>query len=397
MNVALAGSVVALRPIPVATVSTRAPTAVSRPARLALLGTGTVGSAFVARWERLAQRGLPLPAFDTVANSRVAVDGAGLPSEALRAANEASRRYGSDGSRDGVAVRDAATANAAAFGCWEPASLEAGDIVVDATASDAVASRHAAWLACGIHVVTANKLGAGAALERADAIFAAQREGRTRYGDAATVGAGLPLLRSLRELTRGGDRIHSVEGVLSGSLAWLFDRYDGMRPFSGFVREARDAGYTEPDPRIDLSGEDVRRKLLILARASGLPLRAEQVDVSSLVPEPLARASADQVDALLPTLDAALRGRYQQAYRDGSKLRFVGRFAVDSSGGIEASVGLRALPAAHPLCGGGGTDNRVAIRSCRYDAQPLVIQGPGAGAEVTAAALLDDVLRIAAD
>src|SRR3546814_6602187 len=98
-----------------------------------------------------------------------------------------------------------------------------------------------------------------------------------------SVGAGLPLLRSIRALVAGGDRIHGVEGVLSGSLGWLFGRYDGERPFSDFVREARDAGYTEPDPRIDLSGEDVRRKLLILARAAGLSLHPDGIRVESLV------------------------------------------------------------------------------------------------------------------
>jgi len=178
--------------------------------------------------------------------------------------------------------------------------------------------------------------------------------------------------------------------VLSGSLAWLFDRYDGMRPFSGFVREAGVAGYTEPDPRIDLSGEDVRRKLLILARAAGIALEAHEIRVDSLVPADLAAAADDEIDARLSSLDAPLRERYQDAYRDSAKLRFVGRFDADG-----ASVGLRALPADHPLCGGSGTDNRVAIHSDRYRDQPLVIQGPGAGAEVTAAGLLDDVIRIA--
>ena len=126
-------------------------------------------------------------------------------------------------------------------------------IVIDATASEAVADRHARWLSQGIHVVTACKLGQGTSLSRWHAIRDAQRIGGTRYGDSATVGAGLPLLRRIRALQTGGDRIHAIAGVLSGSLAWLFNHYDGLRPFSGFVRQARDAGYTEPDPRDDLS------------------------------------------------------------------------------------------------------------------------------------------------
>ncbi len=348
-----------------------APTRETARVRIALLGTGVVGSAFVARWLRLRERGLPLPEIAWLSNSRIALECGG----------------------DAVSAFDLARAAPASFAKAgiEGTLLCAGDIVVDATASDAVADRHPHWLARGIHVVTANKLGCGAAWVRAQAIRAACEASGAHYGDSATVGAGLPLLRSIRELVRGGDRIHRVEGVLSGSLAWLFNHYDGMRSFSGFVREAKAAGYTEPDPRIDLSGEDVRRKLLILARAAGLPLQAEDVRVESLVPASLAALPYAEIDAELGQLDASLDKRLREARAKGRKLRFLGRFDGDGS----ASVGLQSLPADHPLCGGGGTDNRVAIFSDRYDVQPLVIQGPGAGAEVTAAALLDDVLKIA--
>jgi homoserine dehydrogenase len=338
------------------------------PARIALLGTGVVGSAFVARWLRLKQRGVTVPPLAWLANSRVALECRDDPVFALDAARAAKSRQSQ--------IADAA--------------LQAGDVVVDATASECVAEQHAGWLARGIHVVTANKLGNGADIVRAQAIRDAAEANGAQYGDRATVGAGLPLIRSIRELARGGDRIHRVEGVLSGSLAWLFNHYDGMRPFSGFVRQAREAGYTEPDPRIDLSGEDVRRKLLILARTAGLPLQAQDIDVQSLVPPALATLPLGEVDAQLGQLDEPLAEHFRAAYRNGEKLRFLGRFDVEG----KASVGLAALPAEHPLCGGSGTDNKVAIFSDRYDTHPLVIQGPGAGAEVTAAALLDDVLSI---
>jgi len=340
-------------------------------ARLVLLGTGTVGSAFIARYQALRQRQLDLPLLHVVANSRIALACGDAPEAVLSRAKEATRQ--------GDAPAHAE----------ETGRLQAGDIVVDATASEDIAAEHAHWLARGIHVVTANKLGNGGALVRAQAIQRARGASGAQYGDSATVGAGLPLLRSLRALVAGGDRIHRVEGVLSGSLAWLFNHYDGMRPFSGFVRQAREAGYTEPDPRIDLSGEDVRRKLLILARSSGLALDASQVQVDSLVPEALAALPLEDAVAALEQLDAPLRARWQQAHDNGRVLRFVGR--VDGEG---AQVGLRELPADHPLAQGAGTDNRVAIHSDRYHRQPLLIQGPGAGAEVTAAALLDDVLRI---
>jgi homoserine dehydrogenase len=341
--------------------------------RLVLLGTGTVGCAFATRYQRLLDDGAPLPNVELVVNSRGQV----RCEDSL-----------ASGLQQAIALPRETRAHDPA-----PMPLLAGDVIVDATASDSVAAQHPAWLQRGIHVVTANKLGNGADIARAQALACARRESGAHYGDSATVGAGLPLLRSLRALVAGGDRIHAVEGLLSGSLGWLFDRFDGMRPFSGFVREAVAAGYTEPDPRIDLSGQDVARKLLILARAAGIALQATRIKVESLVPAALAAAHCDAVDLQLPSLDTPLRARYQQAWRDGERLRFVGRFAV-VHGRCHASVGLRALPEEHPLCGGSGTDNRVAIHSCRYREQPLVIQGPGAGAEVTAAALLDDVLEI---
>jgi homoserine dehydrogenase len=340
-----------------------------RPAQIALLGTGTVGSAVLARlqrWQGTAfGRRLQLV---HVANSRRAV-----------------------GDRRGVALR------APDFGIAASLDLVANAfrsrstrIVVDATASDEVASRHAQWLAQGIHVVTACKLGQGTELARWREIRQACMRGDARYGDSATVGAGLPLLRSLRELQAGGDRIHAIAGVLSGSLAWLCDRYDGMRPFSGFVREARDAGYTEPDPREDLSGEDVRRKLLILARSAGVELESGSVEVESLVPPQLASLPRGDVDRALESLDAPMRGRYAAAHGNGRKLRYVAR--LDEGG--RARVGLEALDASDVLLGGSGSDNRVAIWSDRYRRQPLLIQGPGAGAAITASALLDDVLAI---
>jgi len=347
------------------------------PARVALLGTGTVGA---AAWARLAlwagtPRGEHLSLVH-VANSRFAI----------------SNRGGVSADTRELLMRNAPRASSLdAVGDALSASGAGARIVIDATASEDVADRHAAWLAAGIHVVTACKLGQGGSLARWRAIRSACVRGGTTYGDSATVGAGLPILRSVRELQDGGDRIHAIGGVLSGSLAWLFDHYDGLRPFSNFVRAARDAGYTEPDPRDDLSGEDVRRKLLILSRVAGHPLEADAVQVDSLVPAALAAVNPSEVDAALPALDGPLRERYAAAWKNGDKLRFVARL---QAGGL-ATVGLESLPADHPLAGGAGTDNRVAIWSDRYREQPLVIQGPGAGAEVTAAALLDDALRIA--
>lgn len=333
-----------------------------RTPRLALLGTGGVGAAFVERLETLRARGVRLPEFAWLSNSRVLLEARADARATLHQA------------------RDAARSHARALPPWaEAESLARGDVLVDATASERVADRHADWLARGIHVVTANKLGRGDAHWRAQAIDMACVEGDARYCDAATVGAGLPLLSTLRALVAGGDRIHAVEGVLSGTLAWLFDAFDGTRPFSALVAQAQALGLAEPDPRDDLSCEDVRRKLLLLARAAGFALEPHQVDVQPLLATR---------DAPIDALDVPLRARLELARAEGARLCVVGRIA-----GGRAGVALRALPVSHPLCGGRGTENRVVIRSDRYDAQPLLIQGPGAGTAVTAATLLDGVLQ----
>ncbi|MFC5577369.1 homoserine dehydrogenase [Lysobacter niabensis] len=372
-------------------------------ARIALLGTGTVGRAVLDRlksWDGTAF-GERLQLVH-VANSRAAVtdvDGVN-PRQAL-----AVLRAVQPGGEAPTGTPAHVPANPPSRRPWPMASSPAAAtsalgsrgrrIIVDATASETIAEQHACWLAQGIHVVTACKLGQGTSLARWKAIRDAAQAG-AQYGDSATVGAGLPLLRSLRELRAGGDRIHAFAGILSGSLAWLFNHYDGMRPFSVLVRQARDAGYTEPDPRDDLSGEDVRRKTVILARAAGFEIEPGDVEVDSLVPRELALLSKEAVDVALPALDASLRQRFADAYKKGEKLRFVARLERGDDGRAHARVGLEALPSDHPLAAGAGTDNKVAIWSDRYRKQPLVIQGPGAGADVTAAGLLDDVLRLAA-
>jgi len=387
----------------------------NEPARVALLGIGTVGTALLQRLRSLQARGFARElSLVYVGNSTVAAllrpspSATGVGERVRRSeTNEppppsisSKARYLTTGNHlhppfepllphanEDWAVTPS-DLNVVARALVAP-GLSVPRILIDATASDAVAARHAEWLAQGIHVVTACKLGQGTALQRWRDIQAACEDGRARYGDSATVGAGLPLLRTLRALRAGGDRIHAIAGVLSGSLAWLFNHYDGLRPFSGFVRDARAAGYTEPDPRDDLSGEDVRRKLLILARTAGFELEAGAVSVQSLVPSALAGLPVAHVDGALPMLDGPLRAQFAEAWKRGERLRFVARLQAG-----RAQVGLESLPADDPLAGGSGTDNRVAIWSDRYRDQPLVIQGPGAGAEVTAAALLDDVLAL---
>ena len=354
----------------------RASPIASAPAKVALLGSGTVGLAVL---QRLGEwRGTPFGhrlKLVFAANTRLSLfDPDGLDPDSCAAALTKAPRSRRSSRQSGVL---------AALG------TNGIRILIDATADADVAANHPALLDAGVHVATACKLAGGTSLALWREIQAACERRGSGFGDRATVGAGLPLLRSLRELQDGGDRIHAIAGVMSGSLAWLFDRFDGSRPFSAFVREAHAKGYTEPDPRDDLSGEDVRRKILILARTGGFPLESGCVEVGSLVPQKLSRLTVPEAMESLELLDGPLQATLDRARAQGSSLRFVARL----KGGC-AKVGLEILRPEDPLAGGSGTDNRVAIWSDRYETQPLIIQGPGAGAHVTAAALLDDALKL---
>ena len=180
---------------------------------------------------------------------------------------------------------------------------------MDCTASDAIAAHYADWLAAGIHVVTPNKKAGSGALAYYTRLHEARRAGAAHFLYQATVGAGLPVVTTLRDLLATGDEIDSIEGIFSGTLAYLFNAYDGGVSFSRIVQEARQRGFTEPDPRDDLSGMDVARKLIILGREMGLPLELKDVKVESLVPADLASGSIDEFMAQLPRHDTLLADR----------------------------------------------------------------------------------------
>jgi homoserine dehydrogenase len=262
-------------------------------------------------------------------------------------------------------------------------------VLVDCSASDAVPDQYAHWLHRGIHVVTPNKRAGSGPLHRWEAIQAASRHGgHFRY--EATVGAGLPVVQTLRDLLDTGDDLHTIEGMLSGTLAWLCYHHDGSHPFSEWVRQAHTLGYTEPDPRDDLSGMDVARKLVILAREAGWALSLNDVQVESLVPSELANVEKEMFFKRLPELDAAMADRLAQADAQGGVLRHVA--SLDPQG--RARVRLQVVPADHAFAHSRQTDNVVQFTTRRYADNPLVIQGPGAGADVTAAGIFADVLRL---
>jgi aspartokinase/homoserine dehydrogenase 1 len=338
---------------------------------IVLLGTGVVGGALLKLLNTAAAGSLRLVG---AANSRrQQTDPASLARRNLR---EQLDQRGAP--RDNASLLAALDASGAAV-----------KVIIDATASTALAARHAEWLARGYHVVTANKALAGGELTGWRALQAALTNGG-RYGDSATVGAGLPVLSTLRRLRGCGDGLLTVEGVFSGSLSWLFNQYDGSRPFSELLREARQLGYTEPDPRSDLSGEDVARKLLIIARNAGFQLGSDEVQVDSLVPAALRALDAESFLARLDELDAPIANLHAQARSRHCVLRFLAR--LNQRG--HARVGLVEVPLTHPAARLYGTDNQFALSTTRYNTQPLVIQGPGAGPEVTAQALLGDVLAL---
>ncbi len=265
-------------------------------------------------------------------------------------------------------------------------------VIVDCSASDAVVDHYAEWLSRGIHIVTPNKRAASGSLSRWRAIKAAAKSGRARYFGEATVGAGLPVISTLKELLNTGDRVLAVEGVLSGTLSWMFNTLDDTTSFSTLLRKARELGYTEPDPREDLSGLDVARKLVVLAREMGRDVQLEDVIVEDLAPGLPFGVPIDELVAGLKDVDARLLSMLKQAREQGSVLRYVG--TVPEQGA--PSVSLQVLPSSHPFSRLNGTDNIIAFRTARYDQQPLVVQGPGAGREVTAGGVFGDLLRLAA-
>jgi bifunctional aspartokinase / homoserine dehydrogenase 1 len=266
-------------------------------------------------------------------------------------------------------------------------------VMLDCSASADVAARYPEWLAAGIHVVTPNKRANSGPLELYRAVKEASDRAGSHYLYEATVGAGLPIIQTLRDLRQTGDGIRRIEGIFSGTLAYLFNVWDGVQPFSAVVRDAKANGFTEPDPRDDLSGMDVARKIVILAREAGMTLELSDVALQGLIPEALTGCSAAEFMDRLSELDAPMLARLERARADDKVLRYVA--ALDTATG-RASVGLVELERTHPFANINLTDNVVRFVTDRYDRNPLVVQGPGAGPDVTAGGVFADLLRVCA-
>jgi aspartokinase/homoserine dehydrogenase 1 len=264
-------------------------------------------------------------------------------------------------------------------------------VLIDCTASQQIADCYRGWLKRGIHVITPNKRANSGPIEQYRELMRLTHDTNTHFLYEATVGAGLPVIQTLKDLVETGDDIESVTGIFSGTLAYLFNVFDGGKPFSEIVRDARARGYTEPDPRDDLSGMDVARKAVILAREAGLPLELADIGVESLVPPALQDASVDEFLERLADFDAPMAERVQRARAEHRVLRYVAD--VDVRGG-RAQVRLDSFAPDHPFANISLTDNIVQFVTRRYSENPLIVRGPGAGPDVTAAGIFADLLRL---
>ncbi|ORX66785.1 homoserine dehydrogenase [Linderina pennispora] len=264
------------------------------------------------------------------------------------------------------------------------ATLPSPTAIVDCTSSDAIANLYPSWLSRGLHIVTPNKKAFSNELSLFREIQKLTQTGPSVFHEA-TVGAGLPVLSTLNDLIRTGDKIKTIEGIFSGTLSYLFNTFSAP----GATQQFSEC----PDPRDDLNGMDVARKVTILGRVAGLDIGTDTLPVENIVPEALRSvASADEFMQRLPEFDAHFAQLNQDAIKEGAVLRYVGK--VDVAGG-QSSVKLAKYPLDHPFASLKGSDNIIAFTTERFP-NPLIVQGAGAGAAVTAFGIFADLIKVAA-
>ena len=265
-----------------------------------------------------------------------------------------------------------------------------GHIIIDCSASDEAPDEYSNIFENGISIVTANKKGLSGNIDRYKSIMNAKNLNEADFLYETTAGAALPFVKSVSDIASSSDSIKKIEGVFSGTLAYLFNSYDASMPFSELVNDALQQGFTEPDPRDDLSGMDVARKLVILAREMGLDMNVNDIHVESLVDPNHLSLSVNEYLEAMSSGDQAMNDRYQNALENNEKLSYVAQ--IDENG--NASVSLKNLSNDHSFFSLKGTENIIAIHSDYYSNYPLVLRGPGAGREVTASGLFFDLLSI---
>ncbi len=273
-------------------------------------------------------------------------------------------------------------------------------VFIDVTANDDVARSYNSFLQKSISVVACNKIACSSSYEYYKKLKDLAREFNALFLFETNVGAGLPVIGTLNDLLRSGDKVNRIEAVLSGTLNFVFNNYTGEKSFASVVRQAQEEGYTEPDPRLDLSGKDVMRKIMILARESGEKMEMEDITNNSFMPEECMKGDVENFYKKMEQHEDHFRKLLNEAKLAGKKLKFVASYLNSPSGDIDggvgkASVGLQHIDPHHDFYHLYGKDNAVLFYTDRYTEQPLAIKGAGAGAEVTASGVFADIIRAA--
>jgi bifunctional aspartokinase / homoserine dehydrogenase 1 len=265
-------------------------------------------------------------------------------------------------------------------------------VIIDCTADQNIAKNYDDFISKGVHIITPNKHANSGDILYYKALKALLEQKKSHYLYEATVCAGLPVINTLQDIIKTGDEVIAIEGILSGTLSFIFNEVSKGKTFSDAVIAAKQCGYTEPDPREDLSGMDVARKLVCLAREIGHDISLENVNVQNLIPNELKSCSLKEFLNKLPDYDIQMENLIADIHAKDENLCYMGSVRKDGS----VRVSIESFSQTHPFSRLKGTDNLIAFYTKRYREQPLIIQGPGAGAEVTAAGVFADLLRLLA-